>query len=174
SLTLILHWDGAQWSLVPSPNPGSSTNILSSIAIVSANDIWAVGTYYGATTVTHTLVEHWDGAQWRVVPSPDQGSASNGLSSVSAVAANDVWAVGTYGNNNLTGQTLIMHWDGAQWSVGPSPNGGQAGTRAPRAVVALAANDAWAVGSYGSHALTLHWNGTQWAVVPTANPGMFS
>ena len=63
-----------------------------------------------------TLVEHWNGSAWSVVPSPNApGTRSNSLVSVSAVAANDVWAVG-YSLIGFTHQTLIEHWDGSSWT----------------------------------------------------------
>jgi hypothetical protein len=40
--TLIEHWNGTQWSVVPSPNL-MGNNLLRGVAIVSANDVWAVG-----------------------------------------------------------------------------------------------------------------------------------
>src|SRR5207248_4313678 len=101
SQTLVLHWDGSSWSIVPSPSPGSS-NYLRGVAAVSSNDVWAVGDYSGGT-----LVLHWNGAKWSIVPSP--GTAQ--LKRVAVVAANDVWAVGNYYNNGV--QTQIEHWDGS-------------------------------------------------------------
>src|SRR5690242_2036934 len=40
------------------------------------------------------------------------------LFAVAARATNDVWAAGDVGET----QTLIMHWDGTQWSRVTSPN----------------------------------------------------
>src|SRR5207253_6589063 len=37
---------GPDWSVVPSPNVGASTNEFYGVAAVSSNDVWAVG-YYG-------------------------------------------------------------------------------------------------------------------------------
>src|SRR5437764_621866 len=54
------------WSVVSSPNVGTSSNVLNGVAVVSANDVWAVGYYSGGT-----LIEHWDGTSWSVVPSPN-------------------------------------------------------------------------------------------------------
>ena len=44
---------------------------LNGVASVSASDVWAVGKY--VTSSFHakkTLIEHWNGKQWSVVPSP--------------------------------------------------------------------------------------------------------
>lgn len=42
--TLIEHWDGKNWSVVASPNPGGSNSILYSVAQVpNSSQVWAVG-----------------------------------------------------------------------------------------------------------------------------------
>jgi hypothetical protein len=76
---------------------------------VSANDIWAVGLIYQGT-IARTLIEHWNGTAWSIVPSPNVGTESTYLFKVSAVSANDVWAIGTH-----NGRSLALHWDGTQW-----------------------------------------------------------
>jgi erythromycin esterase-like protein len=40
--TLILHWDGAHWTQVPSPGPGISSDLFA-VAASSAGNLWAVG-----------------------------------------------------------------------------------------------------------------------------------
>src|SRR5206468_2921576 len=122
--TLTEHWNGTQWSLVPSPNVGSLENYLYSVAAVAANDVWAVGYSSNYGSPQRTLIEHWNGTQWSVVPSPNVGSNRNYLRWVAQVGPNDVWAVGTYWNAASVQQTLTLHWDGRAWSVVPSPNNG--------------------------------------------------
>ena len=173
-LTLVEHWDGTQWNIVPSPSPHSNIDELTSIAVVAANDIWAVGYSYAGTTVSFTLVEHWDGTQWSVVPSPSLGSSANSFDSVSVASANDIWAVGSYADFSSPSQTLILHWDGTQWSVVPSVGGGTASSSYLTGVAAISANDVWAVGRYGGLILTEHWDGSAWTLVGAANPGLYS
>jgi len=234
--TMIQHWDGTRWSVVPSPNePSGTDNYLYDISAVSANDIWAVGYYHRLMdphrSVNRALAMHWDGIQWSLVPVPSFLGCtypSNPLSSVKAISANDVWAVGhqycdspvivntgpihwdgqqwtrgnglqwspsdrarllsidgissndlwavgeyTYGNTNPY-ETFIVHWNGQRWSRVPSPNVGTDNNRL-KGVTAIAANDVWAVGYSGppgaGHALALHWDGTEWSVVPTPDIG---
>jgi hypothetical protein len=62
---VILHWDGARWSRVKSPNPSSNFNSLSGVSARSAKAALAVGFYFGSTGLnTYTLILHWDGARW--------------------------------------------------------------------------------------------------------------
>src|SRR5436309_3023426 len=64
-----------EWNVVPSPNI-SRQNYLTGVAAVAPNDIWAVGysslSPYGGTE--RTLIEHWDGTSWSIVPSPSPAS----------------------------------------------------------------------------------------------------
>jgi hypothetical protein len=59
---LVLHWDGARWSRVKSPNFGSKHTTLDSVTAVSPKDVWAVGDYQEAGI--HALLLNWDGARW--------------------------------------------------------------------------------------------------------------
>jgi hypothetical protein len=160
--TLIEHWDGSSWSVVASPSPGAQGNELLGVAAVSADDVWAVGFAATKNGDQTTLIEHWNGKNWRVVPSP-KSSTVDVLSAVAAVSANDVWAVGT---SSTEGQPLIEHWNGARWQIVSSPaTGGEL-----RAVTATSASDVWAVGDApgsdgSSQALIERWNGTTWSVV---------
>jgi len=172
-ISLIVHWDGSEWSIVPSPNIPDRPTFLNGIAVVSSDDIWAVG-YSGAYLLGYqTLIMHWDGTLWSIVPSPSVGNSM--LKSVSAVAWNDIWAVGHDGSTT-NGQNLILHFDGSQWSVVPSPNA-SAIEDDLRGVSAVSANDVWAVGEYWNDTqqtrltLTLHWNGSAWSIMPSPNEG---
>jgi hypothetical protein len=121
---LILHWDGSQWSVVHSPNPGKAGYELTSVTVVSAHDIWAVGSFSNSIhgqNVEESIFLHWDGSQWSVVESPGLGNSET-LSDVAALSANDVWAAGYKTDSNGNSQTIIEHWDGSQWSAVKSPD----------------------------------------------------
>src|SRR5260370_835338 len=80
------------FDLVPSPN-GRGNNVLTGVAVIAEDDVWAVGYSYTSSTHFETLTEHWDGARWTIVPAPSPSSISQ-LLAVSATATDDVWAVG--------------------------------------------------------------------------------
>ena len=108
--TLVLHWDGTEWSIVPSPNVGIEGNLLTDITALSTNDVWAVG-YYDDLGRARTLTMHWNGTQWTIVPSPSPASGPNLLFGVAADPLNNVWAVGSY--SPFTGRTLILRYPGS-------------------------------------------------------------
>ena len=60
---------------------------------MSASDVWAVGWSYGPLL---TLVEHWDGRTWAVIPSPSPNSNAE-LVGVAASLDGNLWAVGSFG-----------------------------------------------------------------------------
>jgi len=166
--TLIQHWDGQKWSIISSPNPAGDNYALTDVAAVSANDVWAVGNT-GADGRPYIL--HWDGARWTRVATPYATGLPN-LRGVYAISANDVWAVGSDVPDEGATRTLILHWNGISWRQVPSPNPGSAGNGLA-GVVALSANDVWAVGSYRSdgpvRTLTLRWDGARWTHVSSPN-----
>jgi hypothetical protein len=179
---LIEHWNGTTWTVTYL----RFAAVLRGVTAVGAQDIWAVGQRYGRMNPfgDTTLTMHYNGRVWSQVRSPSPLNATdtdqNWLTSVSAVAANDVWAVGRYGNHDLglLDQTLIEHWDGARWTVVPSPSpGGSSVDNDLWGVAAIGARDVWAVGGVGaflnaefSAPLALRWDGSNWTQLAVAAP----
>lgn len=161
--TMALHWNGTAWSIVPTRNIGPDANMLKAVDGVASNDVWAVGLGHSSSAeVGRPLIQHWDGSRWSLSPSPNVGRGSSILTGVTAVAADDVWAVGSHDD-----ATLIEHWDGTAWTVVSSP-GGARPESALYAVSAAGPDDVWATGeSYDNNAsdtLVEHWDGSSWTV----------
>src|SRR5436309_3603772 len=165
--TLIEHWNGTRWSLIRSPNATNGYNLLNGVAVVAANDVWTVGQAANGSTYS-TLVEHWNGMAWSNVPSPNVAGSSNVLEAISVVSPNDILAVGYSTNSNFNNHSLTIHWNGATWSIVPTPS---VKDDILFGVDAVASNDVWSVGRSQEEArtLTLHWNGSAWSVVPSPN-----
>jgi hypothetical protein len=175
NLTLTQHWNGTAWSIVPSPNRPQETDAwLLGVAAISANDVWATGFDH-----TGALAEHWDGTSWSIVATPNPSGSFGELAAVAAVGTSDVWAVG---NSRISGQqsrTLTEHWDGASWTIVPSPSNGSLNNFLA-GVTALSSGDVWAVGTFvkqlipqgsANRTLTERWNGQRWTIVSSPNPG---
>ena len=109
--TLVLHWNGSNWTQVPSPSVGQSS-VLNSVTAISPSNAWAVG-----SGGSGTVVLHWNGSTWTKVASPSPGGDNGTLASVSAVSPANVWAVGTNFTGSKTGGeiTIILHWNGRSW-----------------------------------------------------------
>lgn len=140
------------WSVVPSPSPGSSQGQLTGVAAISSTDVWAVGDYYNANSALLTLVEHWDGTRWSVVPGPSVGTEPN-FDGVVAIAPSNVWAVGqVYRRSGGTDvlQTLTEQWNGVQWNLVPSPDVGSSENFLNAVDRVPGTGGLWAVGFYAN------------------------
>ena len=107
--TLIEHWDGSAWQVVPSPNittAAGSINVLNSVAALSSNDVWAVGSWSNSSNVSKTLTLRWDGSSWKIVASPSRNTNSY-LNGVGVISPADAWAVGTSNTGGLI-QVLVL------------------------------------------------------------------
>lgn len=183
--SLIEHFNGRVWQVVTAPTAVNG-GALTGIAAAGSGDVWAVGA--GPGTVRQggggcgvaggPVIEHFDGTRWSAMLTAQVGI----LYGVTAVAANDVWAVGTTYASGPQG-TLLLHWNGKQWlSVsGPAPTS-QQGSYQLSAVAARSSADVYAAGTaydYGasasgpqSQALVERWDGTSWRVVQVPQPGL--
>jgi hypothetical protein len=173
--TLIMHWDGSAWRVAPSPNTGGGSNWLTGISALSPNDAWAVGYYLESQSQrTQTVIMRWDGSQWNVVPSPNQGTGlDNSLDGVVALTGSSEWAVGSYFDAAAgRTQTLAERWDGTRWKVERSPNF-DAKPSSLHSVAVDPAGNIWSVGDYDSlygwRTLALRY-GDPCQVTPTATP----
>jgi alpha-tubulin suppressor-like RCC1 family protein len=174
SRPLAEHWDGRRWSTAAVPLPAGATGAqLAGVDEVTSGNVWAVGNVTRAGG-ERTLIEHWDGTSWSVVPSPNPRTGFGAFDELKAVAgssAGDLWAVGEYSDGQNFNAFLFEHWNGTAWSrvrepaaLHPSDFG--------EAVTVLSPTDAWAVGETGLRTATVsaHWNGQRWSFVKTPFP----
>ena len=186
-LPLIEHFDGHAWSVVQAPTSSTTGNTLTSVSATSANDVWAVGTSTDEpTTSIQTLVEHFDGTEWTIVPSPNPLPKAflnqNVLSSVKAITSTDATAVGFALNGGLLQTlTLIEHWDGKQWSIvsSPNPSNGAGAFNTLTGVSGFSSTDLYAVGFFNNpsasgepETLVEHFDGTTWSIISSPTQGL--
>src|SRR5262245_56348295 len=81
------------WSVVTGLELRGEGGALSGLAAISDTDLWACGSFREGGG-RHTLVQHWDGARWTLVPSPDGPKATSWVTGIAAVDTNDVWIIG--------------------------------------------------------------------------------
>jgi hypothetical protein len=146
---LALHWDGSDLLVIPTELPDTEASELFGVAALSPTDVWVVGEQEEADGRARTLIEHWDGTGWAIVPSPNPSPEENELRGISAASPTDIWAVGGYAIDGVD-HPLALHWDGAAWRVfgadEPVPTGG---TTEFHGVDARTTQDVWAVGAHG-------------------------
>ena len=144
--TLIEHFDGKRWSVVPSPNPGKFGNQLYGVAAAGPANVWAVGQSDDATHEAFPLIEHLSHGTWTAQLQTSLGSGFSDINGV-AVAGRTVWIVGEY-LDAATGlqHTLVARSTGSGWQQVPAPNPGT-GDKTLGGISATGTS-AWAVGYF--------------------------
>jgi len=170
--TLVENWDGSTWSVVPSPNQGTnSANSLAGVSCISTTNCVAVGEASNGS-VDQTLVEEWDGTTWSIVTSPNTSpTLSNDLAAVSCVSPSACTAVG-HSSNGSVDQSLIEQWNGATWSITPSPDTSSEQASDLGGVSCPTSDTCYATGTTGNandQPLFLAGNGTSWSLQETPN-----
>ena len=167
--TLIEHWNGHDWSVMPSPDPnGVRLAGLSGVSCPSTTSCFAVG----FADFARTLIEHWNGHDWSIMKSPTPRRQLNDdtwLGGISCPGTNSCFAVGVGG---YQADGLVEHWNGHDWSIMKTPK--HVGYHSPlRAVSCPSRTSCFAVGTSltrTSATLIEHWNGTTWGVMSSPNP----
>jgi hypothetical protein len=153
----FLHRDAGRWRRIFSPV------FALDVDVVSADDIWAVGSSSPGPTAV-SLTEHWNGSRWTVVRVG--GRPGEYLRKVAALSPSDVWAVGA----RERGQ-LIEHWNGRTWTrLAGGPVDGLL-----HGIDALSPQSVWAVGTQGlqttgrpsENPLAERWTGRTWQALST-------
>jgi len=129
----------------------------------SSSDAWAVG-----VSIHQTLAEHWNGASWRLVPTPNPGGrGGDWLRAVADITPADVWAVGGFGSNPtvVSSGPLLLHWNGRVWKRRLLPRAVHHAVLT--SITGTSPHDVWIVGTNqnGGVSRLLHYDGTSWALV---------
>jgi hypothetical protein len=177
---LIEHWNGKVWAGSPGPNVGGTYGALfNAVVALSPTNVWAVGQINTSNNGnTQALIEHWNGAKWAVVATPNKTSIEDTLTGISAVNANDIWIGGVYSTTSPGfDKTLAEHWNGTAWSIVTTVDETSSSSNI-NAIGVLATNDVWATGDYFNKAvgangefrtLVQKWNGATWAAQGSGN-----
>jgi len=164
--TSAMHWNGTTWESVTTPELSGGTNKLNAVLALAPNNAWAVGFSTPVApprkSATVTLIEHFDGTSWVVVPSPNVGpnspNQSNRLFGLTANSPNDIWAFGSYFAADGSGRqtTLLLHWDGTNWKIAPSPHSDGSPSEQLWAGVVPSPGNVWILGSGHDGSLAIH------------------
>lgn len=154
--SFMVHWDGAQWSQVPTPLDGTTDDSLWDVAALSPDNAWAVGSIPAGGVILH-----WDGSEWR--HAVDSSRMPRGFSYIAAISPTDIWAVAS--------DNSFWHYDGMNWSFhsNPSVPGASFWWRSG-GLAASGHGDVWCVGGFSDG--TNNFNLTErFSLKPTTNAG---
>jgi hypothetical protein len=174
---VILHYtvsgEVGTWGIFPSPSTPRPLPGLNSVFMLTQNEGWSVGD--NATILHYTVsggVGTWNVATVSGMPTLSQNA---NLTSIFMLSPTNGWVVGgIQASGSLSAGPVILHWDGAKWTLvapptipgGTSPTGHTSATL--KTIYCTEPNNCWAAGYPGKIFATLiHWNGVTWNHVST-------
>jgi hypothetical protein len=178
-LTVVEGWNGTEWQIQWSPNPGgSSEDALAGVSCTTSSFCMATGST-AKSTLTTNLAEVISGPyseKWFTQPTPNpSGAKSSYTDRVSCTSPSACTAVGWYQSNSGAYFALAERWNGTEWAIQetPEPKGTLNGLL--DGVSCTSATSCTAVGYYEASSgttvtLAESWNGSAWSVQTTPNP----
>ena len=102
---LLEHWDGRRWAYSAGASLGGRQAYLTSVAALASGDVWAVGNFASVGPLRGApLIEHWNGRSWSLqlthALTRVKAALPQILTSVAALAPNDVWVLGHPSSNS--------------------------------------------------------------------------
>src|SRR5215469_999236 len=149
---LLEHWDGRRWAYSAGASLGGREAYLTSVAATASGDVWAVGNFASVgPRPPAPLIEHWNGRSWSLQPTDALKRLKSALpytvTSVTALAPNNVWVLGTPGSNS---SDVYLHWNGTSWQLFRGPNliSPSRGTAAMQVIATDHRRRLWAAGGW--------------------------
>lgn len=117
--------------------------------------------------VTSALAMGWDGNNWTVQLAPVAPPVMSVLNGVSCTSPVRCMAVGSLAPNQFSlPHALVERWNGAAWSIVPTPKTNPL-QMATLNAVSCTAHSCMAVGAIGYRQLVERWNGRRWSIQPS-------
>lgn len=170
-VTLAERWDGTSWIVQSTPGPGGAdASRLFGVSCPSLSSCTAVG-YSTQSATDSTLVERWNGTAWTIRRTPNpSGAASSNLFGISCSSGTACTAVGHSVDATGHDASLAERWDGASWSIQPTPNPLGAADSDLWGVSCTSDTVCTAVGSSSLGTLVERWDGTSWSITASPSP----
>ncbi|HZW08737.1 MAG TPA: GC-type dockerin domain-anchored protein [Phycisphaerales bacterium] len=143
----MVHWDGNDWSIVHDDFGATDPSGFGDVEAIADDDVWAVGWTLNDQFRTEPLIVHYDGSGWSRVALPEFAPGSAELRAVTARAADDIYATGTWADGDGVPRDLILHYNGARWTqMDSAPVNGT--HQWYRGATTLPNGDVWTVGQF--------------------------
>jgi hypothetical protein len=176
-LTLAESWNGSEWQLQSTPNPGAAKDsTLYRSSCTSALECTAVGYYLNSSGTYFSLAERFSDNEWQLQSTPEpSGTLDTLLADVSCAAPTACTAVGTYENSSSVEAPLAEGWNGVKWSLQSLASPSEAKAVALEAVSCTSSSACIAAGEDKDSAgvfvpFAEGWNGVKWSLQSMSAP----
>lgn len=176
---VVQRWNGTKWeSQAPAKPSEAVKTAFTGVSCPSSSTCYAVGRYTKAAGKWITLVETWNGTEWKVQASPNNAEATQSFpENVSCSSASECTAIGWYQVTGPpeTSKTLALRWNGTEWSLqttsNPTSNSSQlTSVSCASSTFCMATGYYYDASANAYTPLSERWNGTEWAIKTAANP----
>jgi hypothetical protein len=110
---LILHWDGRQWSNIPSHFDDTTGITAYSLDATPWGAVWTLHADNSGTPIQKIV--RWNGWNQKPVTVYSLTPPLDQFEAIAALARNDVWVVGQHCRSDTNCLPLLMHWSGRTW-----------------------------------------------------------
>jgi hypothetical protein len=169
-------WDGANWRIVPSPDPGTNHgSSLDQVSCTSATFCVGVGateqnngTTKSPNFVFQQLIETWNGATWQITSDTSPaGSTNSDLGTVSCASATFCLALGHKSTASGPSIPLAESFNGATWAPASASGLSAALVR----ISCTSPTFCMGVGSTNlQDPVAQSWNGSAWKTLAAPSP----
>jgi hypothetical protein len=170
-------WNGTEWKVEPTPEPGGALNtVLTKISCTASTQCTAVGYYENTAHVELGFAERWDGTSWSLQGTPNpSGGTEVRTYGVSCTTSTSCMMVGEYKNSSGLVLPFAEQWTGSEWVLRSMPGVTGARENVLRGVSCTSSTACTAAGSYvptsgNNGALIERWNGTEWKLQSAPEP----
>jgi hypothetical protein len=178
TVSLAERWNGTNWRIQATPNPGRSVGTgLAAVSCSATTACTAAGSYDTTSHLARATAAAWGGNSWhgQATPSPAGASISSGLIGLSCASARACTAAGFSTGTTGDSTALTERWDGTRWRIQPSPVPAGTVSATLNGVSCSAPRTCTAVGQYfsaGQRELPLaeRWSGGQWRLQAFPRP----
>ena len=169
-------WNGSEWKAQTLAKPeGSTETALLGVSCSSSSACTAVGRYKNGSAKWVTLVEFWNGSEWKVQSSPNPEASFAELDDVSCLSSSECTAVGyqiSSGPPEID-HTLALRWNGSEWKIQTTTN--PSGNVILESVSCTSSTFCMAAGFYEASVgvmapLSESWNGSEWTTKTAQKP----
>ncbi|HET7511074.1 MAG TPA: fibronectin type III domain-containing protein [Solirubrobacterales bacterium] len=164
-------WNGTEWkSQTPAKPTEAVKTAFTGVSCPSSSACFAVGRYTKAAGKWLTLIEAWNGSEWKVQTSPTNAEATQSfLEDISCTSESECTAIGWYQNAGEASKTLALRWDGKEWSTQEIENPASNSIKLT-SVSCASSTFCMATGYYYYESkfvytpLSERWDGTSWTI----------
>lgn len=162
----VAMWDGTHWSAL-----GTGVSGVNALALDSAGNLYAGGSFVAAGGVVVNNVAKWNGASWSGFGSGLNAGVNNVVDALAVDSSGNLYAGGSFTTAGGASAASVAKWNGSAWSALGTGIGGTVSS------LAVTSGGVLYVGGQFSRAGTVfangvaQWSGSAWSAVGTGFSG---